>query len=81
MAKPIITTDAPGCRDVVEDGKTGYICKVKDAKDLALQMEKMIGLSAEKLEEMGSRARKKVISEFSEKIIIDKYLYIIKRFN
>ena len=81
MAKPLITTDAPGCRDVVEDGKTGYICKVKDAKDLSVKIEKMIQLSEKQREKMGKEGRKKVISEFSEKIIIDKYLHIIKRFN
>jgi len=81
MAKPLITTDAPGCRDVVEDGKTGYICKVKDAKDLSVKIEKMIQLSEKQRENMGKEGRKKVISEFSEKIIIDKYLQIIKRFN
>lgn len=27
MAKPIITTDAPGCRDTVDDGVTGFLCR------------------------------------------------------
>ena len=29
MAKPLIVSDAPGCKDVVINGKTGFLCKVK----------------------------------------------------
>jgi len=42
MAKPIITTDAVGCRDVVTDGVNGYLCRPRDAKDLARQMRQMM---------------------------------------
>ena len=34
MAKPIVATDVPGCREVVEHGRTGFLCQVRDAKDL-----------------------------------------------
>ncbi len=40
MAKPIITTDAPGCRDVVDDGVNGYLCRMKYAASLAEQIKK-----------------------------------------
>ena len=73
MAKPIITTNVPGCREVVDDGINGYLCDVKDADSLAKQMEKMILLSREEREEMGERGRRKVIKEFDEKIVIGKY--------
>ena len=39
MAKPIVTTDVPGCRNVVDDGVNGYLCEVKNAYDLAVKME------------------------------------------
>lgn len=35
MARPLIATDVPGCRDVVVHGKNGYLCKVMDAESLA----------------------------------------------
>ncbi|MCP3953786.1 MAG: glycosyltransferase family 4 protein, partial [Desulfobacterales bacterium] len=35
MAKPIITTDTAGCRDVVDDGSNGFLCKARDAESLA----------------------------------------------
>ena len=79
MEKPIVTTDVPGCREVVNHGKNGYLCKVKDAKDLAKQMEKMLQLTEDKRIIMGRNSRKKVISEFDEKIVIHKYTEAIKR--
>ncbi len=42
MGRPTIATDVPGCRDVVEDGTTGLLCRVRDADDLAVKMIQMI---------------------------------------
>ena len=78
MAKPIITTNVPGCKEVVDDGVNGYLCEVKDADSLAKQMEKMILLTTEQRKEMGKKGRKKVIIEFDEKIVIEKYLDAIE---
>lgn len=47
MAKPIITTNTVGCRDVVSDGINGLLCEVRNAKDLADKMEKMLNSSTE----------------------------------
>ena len=77
MGKPIVTTDAVGCRDVVDDGVNGYLCKVRDAKDLAEKMLRMIELSSSARIAMGVAGRKKMECEFDEKIVIDKYLEAI----
>jgi glycosyltransferase involved in cell wall biosynthesis len=74
MGKPIITTDNVGCRDVVDDGINGYLCEVKNAQDLAEKMEMMLNLPENKRIEMGNKGRKKMINEFDEKIVINKYL-------
>jgi len=74
MAKPIVTTDVPGCNNVVENGKNGFLCRVKDPDDLAAKMEKIIKMSKEERERMGNYGRVKMINEFEEKIVIDKYL-------
>ena len=73
MAKPIITTSVPGCKEVVDDGVNGYLCEVKDADSLAEQMRKMLKLTYEERSEMGRRGREKVVKEFNEKIVIKKY--------
>lgn len=78
MARPIITTDAVGCREVVDDGVNGYLCKVRDAADLAVKMEQMLFLSPEVRSEIGRRGRQKVEREFDEQIVIGKYLEAIE---
>jgi len=78
MAKPIITTDVPGCKEVVNDGVNGLLCKVKDAKDLADKMIKMINLKEEERIKMGKAGREKVVREFDEKILINKYMELIE---
>ena len=78
MSRPIITTDAVGCREVVDDGVNGLLCKPKDALDLADKMEQIISMSHYEREEMGRRGREKVRREFDEQIVIKKYLSAIE---
>ena len=74
MGRPIITTDAVGCREVVDDGLNGFLCRVRDAGDLAEKMERMLLLTQEQRAEMGLRGRAKMEAEFDEQIVIQKYL-------
>ena len=74
MGRPIITTDAVGCREVVDDGKNGYLCKVRDAPDLAEKMERMLNLTSEQRQQMSNHGRLKMEREFDEDIVIKKYL-------
>ena len=78
MAKPIITTNVPGCREVVDDGINGYLCEPKSIRDLANKMEMMLKLSDKDRIKMGQAGRAKMINEFDEKIVIDKYLNTIE---
>lgn len=74
MGRPIIATDAAGCREVVDDGKNGLLCKVRDVEDLAAKMEQMLSLTHEQRVEMGGHGRKKMEAEFDEQIVIRRYL-------
>lgn len=78
MAKPLIATDVTGCRDIVEHGVNGLLCKVKSGTDLAEKMKKMMSFSNEEREEMGKKGREKMIKEFDKKIVIQKYLEAIE---
>jgi len=78
MARPIVTTDSVGCREVVDDGVNGYLCRPKDAKNLAEKMERIVAMTFSDREAMGVRGREKVELLFDEKIVIDKYLMAIK---
>jgi glycosyltransferase involved in cell wall biosynthesis len=74
MAKPIVATDVPGVRDMVDDGLTGYLCQVRSAPLLADAMLKMARLSPAEREKMGAAGRRKVNKEFSQAIVIERYL-------
>jgi len=78
MARPIVTTDSVGCRNVVDDGINGYLCKPKNSSDLADKMLRILSMSHNERESMGLRGREKVEREFDEKIVIRKYLETIK---
>jgi glycosyltransferase involved in cell wall biosynthesis len=82
MSKPIITTDTAGCRETVEDGKNGFLVKVKDHESLIMGMQKFLALSDEQQKEMGAYGNRKVATEF-EASIIAKQLYdiIINKIN
>lgn len=75
--KPIITTRNIGCKEVVEDGVTGFLCDIKDPITLSQCMEKIILMSDKERNEMGLKGRKKMENEFDIKLIIEKYKNII----
>jgi len=57
MARPIITTDAPGCRETVIDCKNGFLVPVRDPGALAAAMERFV-LKPDLIGEMGKASRK-----------------------
>lgn len=78
MGKPIITTNVTGCKEVVDDNITGFLCEVRNPIDLANKMEKIILMSSEERMEMGKKGREKMIMGFNEKIVINKYIDSLK---
>ena len=78
MEKPIITTNITGCRDLCENGVNGFLVSPKNTEDLAKAMENFINLSKEERIKMGKAGRKKVLEEFDEKIVIQKYMDLIE---
>ncbi|MEL6943422.1 MAG: glycosyltransferase family 4 protein, partial [Bacteroidota bacterium] len=78
MAKPLIATDVPGCRETVEDGKNGYLVKVKDPFTLFQAMEKMILMSKKERIRMGYYGRQMALSRFDERQIVKQYLNMIE---
>lgn len=74
LARPMITTDVPGCRDVVEHGVAGLLCQPRDVTSLAEAMRRMIGLSPAERQAMGTAARRRVERDYAEQRVIDIYL-------
>lgn len=79
LRKPLITTDVPGCRDVVEDQVTGFLCQPRNSPDLFEKMVRMMELSEEERENMGRTGRQKVMDQFDEKIVTEIYLKEIEK--
>ncbi|HTJ93918.1 MAG TPA: glycosyltransferase family 4 protein [Pararobbsia sp.] len=79
MARPIVATDVPGCREVVDDGMTGLLCKARDAGDLAAKLAALIEMGPEQRHAMGLRGREKMIAEFDECHVVDRYLRTLAR--
>jgi len=77
MGKPLIATNVPGCKEVVEDEKNGFLCKVKDAQDLAEKMEKMMHLPEEKRFAYGRHSRKIAEEKFDQQLVFAKYLMLL----
>jgi len=73
IGKPVITTDTPGCRGPVEEGKNGYLVPPRDAKSLADAIERLI-MDEVKCNEFGKYSRLKVEREFDERIVINRLM-------
>jgi glycosyltransferase involved in cell wall biosynthesis len=74
MAKPMIATDVPGCRDVVRSGENGLLCEPRSATSLAKVLSEMLSLDDEERRAMGARARKMVEAEFGQALVAEAYL-------
>jgi galacturonosyltransferase len=77
--RPVITTDVSGCRETVDDGRTGFLVKVKNVYDLTLGVERFLNLPYGQKKQMGIEARMKVEREFDRNIIVKAYLDVLKR--
>ena len=73
MARPLIATDVPGCRQVIDEGKTGYLCEVKSARSLADACAAFLALPTEARAEMGRAGRAKMQAEYDVKLVIEAY--------
>jgi glycosyltransferase involved in cell wall biosynthesis len=79
MGKPLIATDVPGCRDVVEPHITGLLCAPQDEADLAAKMIAILKLSPQQREQMGNNGRAFVRRQFDEQIVFAHYLQSFER--
>jgi glycosyltransferase involved in cell wall biosynthesis len=73
IGRPIIATNVPGCREVVESDITGFLCKKKDVESLIIAMEKIINMSEKELKYMGEMGCHRVKKFFDETPIIQQY--------
>ena len=73
MARPVITTDVPGCRAVVERDVSGFLCEVRSAESLATAIERFLALSPDQQQVMGEAGRAKMEREYDQAIVVQAY--------
>lgn len=76
-AKALITTDMPGCREVVSDQDTGLLVPPRDAGALAVAIEKLVS-DPELAHRLGVAARAKALAEFDERSVIARTIEVYK---
>jgi glycosyltransferase involved in cell wall biosynthesis len=79
MARPLIATDVPGCREVVEEGMNGFLCPARNPSALAAAMKKFADLPEKSKAAMGAASRRKVQEGFSEAVVVGAYLDALNR--
>ena len=77
MWKPIITADVSGCRTTLEDDVTGFLVGLRDSADFAEKMKKMLLFPPQQRRLIGERGREMMVSEFDDRVVIEKYLTAI----
>lgn len=73
-ARPVIAADRSGCREIVENGKTGYLVPVNDGQATLDAVERFLKLSVEHRRQMGLAGRRKVEDEFDRRKVADIYM-------
>ena len=73
VGRPIIATDIPGCRETVDEGKNGFLVKVKDSSSLAEGMLRYLSLSDVEKQAFSRHSRKKAEETFDVRQVIKEY--------
>ncbi len=78
IGKPIVTTDVPGCNNIVINNYNGYLCKPMNGISLYENLKKMINTEFEERNKMSINGRKRIEQIFDLKIINNKIINIIE---
>jgi galacturonosyltransferase len=76
--RPVITTDRSGCRDTVENGKTGFVFRQRNREELLECVREFMNMENEERRKMGLNGRRKMEREFDRNIVVESYMAQIK---
>ncbi len=74
MAKPLMASNIPGCREIIDNGVNGYLFEPKNEKNLIDTIEKFLTLNEIEKNKMGLASRQKVERTFDRNIVIEANL-------
>ncbi len=75
--RPVIATQISGCKEIFDEGITGYSCVPGSSESLIAALQKFISLSVEERARMGRRAREKMEREFDRTLVTDVYINVV----
>lgn len=78
MGKPLLASNIPGCKEIIDDKKNGFLFEPRSADDLEEKIIKFINLTDDERKRMGESSRKKVVEEFDRQIVINEYMKVIE---
>lgn len=79
MSTPIITTNVPGCRELVDNKINGLICEPRNARDLENKMIDYLSLCSNLRSEMGQNGRAMVIKRYNIDVVCDQYITELRK--
>lgn len=74
-SRAIVTTNVPGCREIVQHGVNGLVVPPEDAVSLAAAIEQLVN-DPEARRHMAAQSRRKAVEEFSEEAVIRQTLVL-----
>ncbi|HYM57161.1 MAG TPA: glycosyltransferase family 4 protein [Solirubrobacteraceae bacterium] len=79
LGLPLIATDMPGCRDVVQDGWNGILVPPRNVQELTRALLSLLEAEPEALRQMGANSRAHVDQHFTLELVTDAYAAIYRR--
>lgn len=79
MGRPVITSDIPGCREAVVDGKSGLLCRPKDAGSLYEAMRRFLEMTPDQREAMGRAGRQRMETVFDKRLVVAETVKHLER--
>ena len=73
-ARPCLCSDIPGCREIIENEKNGFLFESKNTQSLISAIENFLLLPYEERKRMGLYGRKKIEKDFNREDIVKKYI-------
>ena len=77
-ARPVLASNIPGCKEIFDDGISGFAFEPKNVDSLIEVINKFLSLSIDERRKMGLNGRTKVEKEFDRKYVVNSYINEIK---
>lgn len=75
----VVATDSGGVKEVM--GDAGFLVTTNNSQELAIALNKVLDMDKNELEEMGTKARRRIIKHYSLDAAVERWLSIYSSFN